>query len=413
MLPKINNKSFLKCNHLDLSVLIDNPDYRENEYIDYKKTFAFLEMPKGKERNAKISEFKSDVCSFANSEGGYLIFGISDENGCAKEIIGVEIPNNNTDKYELDLRNKLNGIYPKTPYLKFHFVRLQNEKYVIVIFVQHDNLVPYTYIEDENNYRMYKRSGNGKQTMTYTELKNMFNQSLSLDSEIYKYRTERIQYYRNHEDSEGSTNLRFLLLHIIPETFIDSSYNQNMFVLESIRKISFYQLFDTFCGTTRSIPCVSGLRCWGQYGSYCGCECIVNNNGVVECFMPLDHYIDDDFYDRNKSLLFKKDVWNRIVSMYNAYCNTFKDMNTGERFFVCISIIGCKGVISEFEDCGIGYIGKIDRNVIISQPVVCEKIDDAENSSVLLDKMHIEFLSSIGVKNNRELHDLIDKVYNS
>lgn len=46
MLPTINNKSFLECNEEDLKVLIENPDYRENEYIDYKQNFSFLEVPK-------------------------------------------------------------------------------------------------------------------------------------------------------------------------------------------------------------------------------------------------------------------------------------------------------------------------------------------------------------------------------
>lgn len=88
MLPKINNKSFLECTEADLEILKENSDYRENEYIDYKKNFAFLEMPKDKKRDSKISEFKSDICAFANAEGGYLIFGISDENGCAEDFVG-------------------------------------------------------------------------------------------------------------------------------------------------------------------------------------------------------------------------------------------------------------------------------------------------------------------------------------
>lgn len=37
MFPKINNKSLLDCTEEDLQTLIDNTDYRENEYIDYKK----------------------------------------------------------------------------------------------------------------------------------------------------------------------------------------------------------------------------------------------------------------------------------------------------------------------------------------------------------------------------------------
>ena len=74
MLPQINGKSFLTCTEDDLKVLVENADYRENEYIDYKLNFAFLEIEKGPVRDSKKAEFKTDVCAFANADGGYLIF---------------------------------------------------------------------------------------------------------------------------------------------------------------------------------------------------------------------------------------------------------------------------------------------------------------------------------------------------
>lgn len=220
MLPTINNKSFLECDEEDLKLLIENPDYRENEYIDYKKNFSFLEIKDKKEFIIqKKCEFKSDVCAFANAEGGYLIFGISDDNGCASELCGINILNDDTDKFELDRRNDLMGIQPRIPYLKFHFIKLENGKFIIIIYIKHDNFAPYLHIENEKNHQVFRRTGNKKATMTYTELRNMFNQSLSLDKEIYKYRKERIEYYSEQSENKNDIFSRFLLLHIIPETF--------------------------------------------------------------------------------------------------------------------------------------------------------------------------------------------------
>ena len=162
MLPTINGKSFLEVTEDDLKVLVENADYRESDYIDYKRNFAFLEIAKEKKQE-KIAEFRSDVCAFANSEGGYLIFGVSDENGCASEIPGIDIPNDDTDRFELDRRNNLMPINPRPPYLKFHFVKLGNGKYVVIIYVKHDSFAPYTHVVDEKYYNVYKRSGNRKQ----------------------------------------------------------------------------------------------------------------------------------------------------------------------------------------------------------------------------------------------------------
>lgn len=80
MLPQINNKSLLECNEADFTEVLNNPDYRENRYLEYKLTFSFMEVDKSRAAE-KISEFRNDVCQFANAEGGYLIYGIADKEG--------------------------------------------------------------------------------------------------------------------------------------------------------------------------------------------------------------------------------------------------------------------------------------------------------------------------------------------
>ena len=413
MLPKLNNKSFLECTEEDFQSLIENLDYRENEYIDYKKNFAFLEIPKEKkaERNSKISEFKSDVCSFANAEGGYLIFGISDENGCAKEIIGIDILDDNTDKFELDRRNNLNGIYPRTPYIKFNFVKIKNGKYIVVIFVKHDNFAPYTHIENESCYFMYKRSGNEKKLISYVEMKNMFNQSLSLEKEIYNYRKERIEYYKNQEETEDCVSPRFILVHVIPETFLDSSYNQNMFIIEKNKHIGFSKLFSEIGCNTYCTPCVDGLR-FVPYGNrWYKSECYISNNGAVECYLHLDDetlHMDNNNYP-NGYIPYMY-VWGKFEPVFMGYAEKFKQMYSNEKVYMCMSIIGCKNVISEFGD--IATLRKtIDRNNIQCTPVIVNDLSNEDEMNLVVKKLCIEFLLSIGVTNSEELKKLIQEVY--
>lgn len=413
MLPKINNKSFLECTESDLEVLIENPDFRESDYIDYKQDFPFLKMPKGKERDSKISEFRSDICAFANSEGGYIIVGITDKNGCAEEIVGVDISDDNTDKFELDRRNNLNGIYPRIPYLKFHFVKLQNKKYVVIIFVKHDSFAPYTHIENQSSYFMYKRSGNGKRIMSYMELKNMFNQSISLDKEIYNYRIERIDYYRNQAETEDSIYSRFMLLHIIPETFLDSSYNQNMFVLEKTKEMHFSTIFSQIGCNGISMPCVDGLRYIPYRDNSIQTECFVKNNGVVECFLPLDDTTLHINSSRHPNGFMPWEyIWENIEPVFSGYADKFKLIYQNEKIFMCISIIGCKGVTSENDELS-SFRKDIDRNLILCSPVFVSDLSNDDENELIIKKLNIEFLLSIGVKNNYELTKLIQEVYNA
>ena len=407
MLPQINGKSFLECTENDFSELIENEDYRENEYIDYKQTFSFLEMPKGKERDAKKSEFKSDVCSFANAEGGYLIFGISDKKGCASSIDGIEIPNNDTDKFELDRRNDLTGIQPKVPPLQFSFIKLESERYVVVIFVKHDRFSPYVHVEDEKNYKVYKRYGNGKRVMSYTELRQMFNSSLTLEQSINEYTKNRIEHYLSLGESFGH---KFLHLMLIPETFMDYSYRQNMFVIERSGRVSFGSIFSQVYCSNPSIPCVDGLRFVSDIRSYYSSEGYVRNNGVVEICLSLDGQL-------NRSEKYPEGflpwglLWNDIYATCKSYLNAFKDINTGERIYICLSIVGCRNVTTEDRGFQIDRTGRIDRNEVICEPTELLKNAASEEFELTMKKLNISFLLAIGVKHDEKIKALIDEVY--
>ena len=212
---QINGKSLLEINEDDIQLIIDNSDFRESEFIDYKENFAFLEIDDKSNKDKKRVEFRNDVCSFANAEGGYLIYGIKENQGLASAIIGITIHDNNTDKFELDRRNDLQHIFPRVPNIKFCFVPLQNGKFVVIIYIKNDSFAPYTQIENQINYKFFKRAGNEKVTMTYTELRNMFNQSISLDKEIDNYRKNRVTYYKEQSEEKNDIYSKFLITIII------------------------------------------------------------------------------------------------------------------------------------------------------------------------------------------------------
>ena len=415
MLPKINNKSFLECNEEDLNVLIENPDYRENEYIDYKKNFSFMEIPKEKKAEiaGKKSEFKSDVCAFANAEGGYLIFGISDVNGCADELCGIDIQNDNTDKFELDRRNDLAGIQPRCPYLSFHFVKLENGKYIVIIYIKHDSFAPYLHIEDEKNFLVFKRTGNKKAAMTYTELRNMFNQSLSLDKEIYNYRKERIQYYSEQSEEKNDIYSRFLLFHIIPETFTDPGFNQNMFILKRKKGYDFQAVFYDFSCNSRINPCVDGLKFSPINDSVSKAKCYINNNGVIECFEPLSETVFRHKSDFPDGFFSSRSFWNKINNTIMRYKDIFKNIIKNERLFICISIIGCKGIATQTskQDVYIASPGVIDRNIVLCDPIVLNDINDSDEYEIKIKMLQIEYLQSLGIQDDEEINKLIREVY--
>ena len=406
MFPTINGKSFMDCTEVDLKALIENPDYRENDYIDYKATFAFLEIEKNDPRKAELlAEFRSDICHFANAEGGYLIYGIKDKQGMANEIIGVTIPGNNLDKFELERKNNLVPIMPKIPSVKFKFIPLENQKYVVIIAVTRDSYAPYLHLEGEHDFRIYKRVGNGKRPLSYMELKNMFIQSRSLEQDVLNYRKERLSYFRDNNDSVGGKSLRFLLLHIIPETFTDSSYNRNVFQLERSGKVKFAPMFSSMGCSGRSIPNVDGLR-YSHYRS--AAECFATNNGIIECFLPLDDDYTGPLGRNDREYLAYGSLWERIENVVEYYCNIFLPDLNASRVFVCMTIAGGKGLVTETKNLShFGDDSSIDRNELLCSPIVFFRNEDYSES---MGTLKVEYLLSIGVRQAKELDDYAKKV---
>ena len=132
MFPTINGKPLLQCKEDDFIQILDNPDYRESEYLDYKRSFALLHTEDKKDRARELAELRSDVCSFANANGGYLVFGVQESGGIPESIIGVSLTNNDTDKFELNLKNWLHTINPKMPLISTAFIELHDGNFLIV-----------------------------------------------------------------------------------------------------------------------------------------------------------------------------------------------------------------------------------------------------------------------------------------
>lgn len=146
---KINNKEFKDWTEGDLQEIVENDAFRENDYLDYKQTFAVLECQDKESKRKKQNEFRHDICSFANAEGGYLIVGVMEEKGIPLVIDGIAI--SNIDKFELDRRNELSGILPVVPKVDFSFIKLLNGNYVVVIKIYRGVYKPYLYRENEDN----------------------------------------------------------------------------------------------------------------------------------------------------------------------------------------------------------------------------------------------------------------------
>ena len=406
MLPTINGKSFMDCTLEDFSEIIDDESYRESDQIDYKKTFAAFSLPREKKDliNKEKAEFRKDVCALANAQGGYLIYGIKEDGkGVPHEMVGISIKDNNTDKFENDIRNILQTVSPKPPHYDLRFVPF-GENYLVVLYVHHDLYSPYVFIEDNQDYRIYRRRGNSAAVASYSEVRSMFNQSLVLEKEIERFRRERMEFYRSRA-SQNVSYKKFLLVHFIPDTFMDNSYNKPVFVLER-SGARFSNIFTSFECYTRSQPMIEGLRFTSEDGNK---ECRLYNNGIAELMFTLTQH--ELKYVRQSQCYFPYGwAWEKIDDALSSYILEMRKYLETTRIFPCITVVGCKGVYTQVDDW-LDYIGSIDRDDLLCMPVV---FDDIGNDDLLkMDKQRfkLEYLLSLGVSTKKEINDLVKEVY--
>ncbi len=407
MFPLLNGKSFLECEEEDLQKLIDNESYHESEYLEYKRELTLLTAATKEDKKRERAEFRADVCAFANSEGGYLIFGIQEDDGCPHSIVGIDLNEKSTDKFKLNRTDDLNGIQPKLPTVDYKFIRLENGRFVVIMQIKHDNFSPYIFLENEKDYRIYKRYVNGKRVMMYSEIRQMFYQSISLEQAISGYINRRIEHYKDLGKSFGE---RFIHLAFIPEYFTDANYRKNVFALERKGKVAFSQIFSPISCNSSSIPCVDGIRFVQYPQKYLKGEGYINNNGIVEIYISVDDQIHFDDKYPNGFLPWKM-IWERIQEIFEQYRTVFLDVYSGERVFISLSIIGCSGITTESGEAHFLYKGEIDRDIVICDPIEILKLDRDLDSNIAIKKLYISYLLSIGVKHDDELKMLIDEVY--
>lgn len=149
------------------------------EATEYDKKL-FLEERKPK-------SWCKSVSAFANTFGGSLILGISNED----EIVGLVNPSSDAEKISEIVKNRLNPI----PEFKLRFHKTEDEKVLIILDIFKGEETPYYYSAD-GDLEAYVRVGNESVKATSTELKRLVlrGKNTSYDSQNSTYKIEDFAY---------------------------------------------------------------------------------------------------------------------------------------------------------------------------------------------------------------------------
>jgi len=189
--------------HLQSLVLLRVP---ESARIEYK---AELKMNPDKERR----ELCKDISALANSQGGYLFFGIAETNGIPTSIPGIQFE----DATKQQLFQILStGISPRVQNLHDREVSLRNGLKVLILKIEPDGYLHQVKYDDN---RYYKRTGTITISMESSDVETFFRSTgpLTRKEEVQEIIDGYYATLKSKKYFKGTAGKGICALAIVPE----------------------------------------------------------------------------------------------------------------------------------------------------------------------------------------------------
>jgi len=316
-------KNIKDINKDDIEYLIKN-QIPESKTLEYKRS-----LPSNSNEDKK--EFSADVISFANADGGDLIYGIEEENGMPKKIIGFEDRIIDSEKLRLESLIR-DGIRPRIiPNIQIQPIKISDNNNVILIRIPKSFTSPHT-IGDKTLF--YSRNSAGKYQMDVNELKNAFLFSENISEKIKNFRYKRISEIINEDTPIPLKSKDILVLHIIP---ISSFYSHSLDIdfLKIYRQLEFYiPLLWTNGGGKRFN--LDGLLRYDN--SYKPSYCQIYRNGIIES--AVSNFL---FKLEEKNCIPSITYEKEIIEKIKIYSDFLIKLEVLPPFVIFISMLGIKG----------------------------------------------------------------------
>jgi len=316
------NKPLIDLKIDDINTIVQNK-IPESRGLDYKR-----ELPP--QTDAGNKELLKDISAFANTTGGYLIYGIEEKEGIPTEILGVDV--NNFDGLKQRIENLLRtGVDPVIRAVDFQAVDVNESKKIIIIKIPRSIARPHV-VKIKEHFRFYGRNSSGVHQLEIEDLRRAFLESETLATKIKNFRTDRISAISTNETFMPLESGAKIILHLIPESSFDIGKKYDFggnwtsdFVPISASGWNSRMTFDGM------------MTYWGASK-----ESIIYNythiykNGILEA-------VDSVLLTGSDKKFISPGYEEELIRKLNLYLNSFKKYQIELPAWVCLSLIGVKG----------------------------------------------------------------------
>jgi hypothetical protein len=350
----IKSKPLDLVNEADLQALVDNK-VREIKTIEYKRS-----LPGNSDKEKR--ELLYDISSFANASGGDLIFGMTETDGVASEVSGLE--RGNIDQDILRLQNiTRDGIEPRIPGLTIRALDVQATKAAIIVRIPRSFAMPHV-VKYAGTFKFYSRNSAGKYPLDVAELRALFALSETTAERIRNFRTERLSKILADETPVPLIRNPRVVLHIVPVGAFDPAVR---FDLSAIAE----EISDTKpmgCGGWNQRYNFDGFLTYarGQGEAYSYLQ--IFTHGAIEALQA--SYLEPTGQER---IIRSAAIETAMAKSLSRYIRTQEKLGVEAPLFVMLALLGVEGYRIGGSDRHWESDGHaIDRNDLIIPEVMVE-----------------------------------------
>jgi hypothetical protein len=329
----------------------------ERKTLDYKQ-----QLPGGSDADKR--ELLADVSSFANTAGGDLLFGMTENAGVPTGVRGVQIgdPEQEVLRLESIIRT---GLSPRIRQ-STQPMRLASGLHVLIIRIERSWYGPHRVVF-KGDSRFYGRSTNGKYELDVTDLRNAFLFANAVTEKIAAFRSERVIALENGAAPMPMADGPKVVLHCIPLESFGAMPQYDVLSLRQVKpmKAEFIMSgwsdrinFDGKIVLTTDDPPSSYTQ--------------IFRNGVIEAVLG------GLLLSRKDSGILPSRSYEEAFLKYLPYCfEILKGLGCSPPVLVAMSLTNVRGwavAIEELPVVAFGNARRIDRDVLMLPEILVEDL---------------------------------------